>query len=330
MNMKRYGVKLMVAVGAAATAVMISVGVAGAAVGSPFFSPEQAGFAATGAHFRFVQSTVTLPDASNFSSEVAGFGLSVHLWSNNRVVVLGVSNSTTSGPYSAAVAVYNRTTHALICSTAAPTPCAGVPANWTDGTVNFPAGDVVTSSIFYDRAAGTTRFRVVDQTTMTTLTYTRSMSGQVWRQARVGAEFSPISPWRMGFTFNPPANVVRLATFRNCALTTTSGLHTSFFAPWVRHKIFMTSTGTVFGTDDAAPGDLFNGGRNFGVFLLPWQLRAVRHTSGGGRGSTAGFIRHRHEHGARHIRTAGDVVTVAAAPKPGLLSRLAGRLRRRR
>lgn len=267
--MKRYGVKLMAVAGAAVTAVMISAGAAGAAAGPPIFSPEQAGYAATGAHFRYVQTTVTLPDASNFSSEVNGFGLSVQLWSGNRVVVLGVSNSTTPGPYSAAVAVYNRKTHALICSTALPSPCAGTPADWTNATDSFPAGDAVTSSIYYNQALGTVRFAVVDATAMKTLTYTRFMFGQVWGQARVGAEFSAISPWRKGFTFDPPSSRTLLAVFENCRVTTTSGLRTGFYAPWVRHKIYMTDTGTAFGSRDAVPSDLFNSGKNFGVFLLP-------------------------------------------------------------
>jgi len=76
---------------------------AAAATGPAFYSPEQAGYVATGANFQYVQSTVRLPDASAFASEVAGFGVSVHLRTPYRVVVLGVSNSTTAGNYNAAV-----------------------------------------------------------------------------------------------------------------------------------------------------------------------------------------------------------------------------------
>ena len=52
---------------------------AAAATGPRYFSSEQAGYVATGAHFRRVQSTVRLPSAANFSSEVGGFGLSAQL-----------------------------------------------------------------------------------------------------------------------------------------------------------------------------------------------------------------------------------------------------------
>src|SRR6266700_1219150 len=112
-----------------------------ASVGPQFFSPEQAGYAATGAHFKYVQTSVKLPDASQFATNVAGFGFSVQLRTKFRVVVLGLSNTTTPGDYSAAVAVFNRTTHSLICSTAsASKPCPNVPSGWTSGKVSFPPG----------------------------------------------------------------------------------------------------------------------------------------------------------------------------------------------
>ena len=79
---------------------------AAAATGPRLFSPEQAGYVATGARFQAVQSSVRLPNAANFASEVAGFGVSAQLWTKFRVVVLGVSNSTTAGNYNAAVGHY--------------------------------------------------------------------------------------------------------------------------------------------------------------------------------------------------------------------------------
>ena len=90
-----------------------------------FFLPRQAGYVATAARFRRVQSTVRLPMAADFSSEVGGFGMSVQLWTKTRVVVLGVSNGTAPGPYNAAVAVFSPSTPRPDLQHAAPAPrCA--------------------------------------------------------------------------------------------------------------------------------------------------------------------------------------------------------------
>ena len=136
-------------------------------------SPEQAGYVATGARFQAVQSSVLLPDAANFASEVGGFGVSAQLWTKHRVVVLGVSNTTTAGNYFAAVAVFNRKTHALICSTAAsgPLQCPNVGSRWTDGSVSFAPGDDMTLTVIYDRAAGRDHFFVDDNTSGVSLSY---------------------------------------------------------------------------------------------------------------------------------------------------------------
>lgn len=151
-------------------------------------SPEQAGYVATGARFQAVQSSVLLPDAANFASEVGGFGVSAQLWTKHRVVVLGVSNTTTAGNYFAAVAVFNRKTHALICSTAAsgPLQCPNVGSRWTDGSVSFAPGDDMTLTVIYDRAAGRDHFFVDDNTSGVSLSYGGYVpgTGKNYTQAR--------------------------------------------------------------------------------------------------------------------------------------------------
>lgn len=67
-----------------------------AAVKPTTASPEQAGYVDTGARFLYVQARVTLPDASQFASEVGAYGLSVQLWSAAKVLVLGISTCTTA------------------------------------------------------------------------------------------------------------------------------------------------------------------------------------------------------------------------------------------
>ena len=244
---------------------------AAAATGPPFFSTEQAGYAATGARFQFVETTVRLPNAANFASEVAGFGVSAQLWTQFRVVVLGVSNTTTAGNYNAAVAVFNRTTHALICSTAASgaQKCPNVGSRWTDGSVSFAPGDDMTLAITYDRSTGRDHFFVDDNTTGVELFYSGYVpgTGKNYTQARVGAEFAA-SPWGT-FTYTAPAAETHLVTFRDSFLVTYSGSQSSFSSWWTHHKIVATSDGTSAGTVEVRPHNLFNFGANFGVYLQP-------------------------------------------------------------
>lgn len=244
---------------------------AAAAVGPRFFSPEQAGYVATGARFGIVESVPRLPNAANFAPELAGFGVSVQLWTRDRVVILGVSNSTTAGNYSAAVAVFNRTTHALICSTAASgaQKCPNVGARWTNGTVSFPPGHEVILRISYDRSTGRDHFFVIDEETGTALTYGgyRPGTGQNYTQARMGAEFAD-NPWGT-FSYHTPGTETRLVTFRGSFLVTYSGSESSLINWWTRHKVVATSNGSSAGTVRIRPHDLYNRGASFGIYLQP-------------------------------------------------------------
>jgi hypothetical protein len=244
---------------------------AAATVGPPYYSPEQAGYVATGARFQLVQSEVRLPNAANFATEVADFGVSVQLWTRYRVLVMGVSNSTTAGNYHAAVAIFNRRTHALICSTAASGAqrCPHTGSNWTNGSVSFPPGDNVMLDIVYDRATGRDNFFVQDLTAMVALAYHGYApgTGQNYRQARVGAEFAA-SPWG-SFSYTPAIAETHLVSFLNNDLGTYSGHHSSFASWWTRHKILATSNGSSTGTVEVRPHNLYHFGANFGVYLQP-------------------------------------------------------------
>jgi hypothetical protein len=253
-----------------------SAGIASAATGTVFYSHEQAGYAATGAHFQYVQSTVKLPDASQFASEVASYGVSVQLWTKYRVAVVKVSNSTvTAGShYGASVAVYSRTTHSLICSTASSTlPCPSVGSRWTDGSVDFAPGDDVTLAALYDRSTGIDHFYVDDETTGVELFYGGYVpgTGKVYGQARVGTEFSTTSPWG-AFGYSSPPAETHLVTFRDTVLLTYSGQWSTLTSWWTHHKIKATADGTSATPVEVAPHDLFNSGANFGVYLEPLPL----------------------------------------------------------
>jgi hypothetical protein len=248
---------------------------AGAVTGPTVASVQQAGYAATGAQFRNVRQSFTLPDASRFASEIQGFGLSVHLWSAHSVVVLGVSNGTTGGNYSAAAAVFNPVTKSLVCGTAGSGTglCAGVPANWTDGSVSFAPGDFVRESIFYSRSAGTTSFSVTDETSGQSLSYTRAAGrGISWNQARVGAEFG-CTPWASCLggpvPYNSPSDPVTLARISGAGLTTYSGHKAGLSSWWTDSKIEWTRNGKTTGAVNATASNLSSGGTAFRVTLQP-------------------------------------------------------------
>lgn len=268
----RSRIAIIISAIAAISGLAFLAGTASAATGSARYSPEEAGYAATGAHFRYVQTVVTLPNAAAFASEVSSYGLSVHLWSGNRVLVLKLQAGTAvSGPYKAVASAYDRTTHALICTTGSSTTCPNVGAAWLDTTRNsFAAGDTVLISEFYNRTSGYDQFTVSDQTSGQSLGFRLADStSELYGQARVGAEFG-CSPWAAcGLVYKAPALETRLVTFTTTRLTTYSGLKTSLSAPWTHSKIFMTANGTSSSPVEVAPHNLQNSGQNFGVFFEP-------------------------------------------------------------
>lgn len=264
----RSRIAIIISAIAAISGLAFLAGTASAATGSARYSPEEAGYAATGAHFRYVQTVVTLPNAAAFASEVSSYGLSVHLWSGNRVLVLKLKAGTAvSGPYKAVASAYDRTTHGLICTTDGNT-CPNVGAAWLDARNEFAAGDTVLISEFYNRTNGYDQFTVSDQTSGQSLGFRLADStSELYGQARVGAEFGS-TPWA-AVVYKAPALETRLVTFTTTRLTTYSGLKTSLSAPWTHSKIFMTADGTSTSPVEVAPHNLQNSGQNFGVFFEP-------------------------------------------------------------
>ena len=253
--------------GAAALAVTGLVGTASAATGATVATVEQAGYAATGAQFDNVQTSVYLRKPAQYASEVGGYGLSVQLWAANQLMVLGVSDSTSASPFSPAAAVFNPATKTLTCSTAGSgaQECPGTPANWTNGSVNYPAADTVTLQVSFSKSLGTVHFVVRDDTTGTSSGFTYDVGTSVsFTQARVGAEFGA-TPWSTP-TYNPPAAAVKLAAFTGTSLTSYTGHTATLLSWWTASQVQMTGPGSVV---EAAPSGLDSTGADFSVDLEP-------------------------------------------------------------
>lgn len=247
--------------GAAASGSIAGLAVAalpsGASVAPTVYTGEQAGYAATGAQFKSVTATVYLRKATQYASELQGYGYSVQLWSGGQLVVLGVSDSTASSPYSPGIAVFNPETHATICAENA--ACGD-----NFGATSFPAGHTVRLSLSYNRASGNVTAAVTDLTagTSTTSTY-QAGTGVSFRQARVGAE-DGITPFDNSVSYNHPAAAVKWGRFTAATVHNYKGKAFSlsqgqYFGVG---QVLMTSNGTPGGALEAAPASLSGGAFN--------------------------------------------------------------------
>jgi len=255
-------------------AVALAAGSAAASTGRVYYSPEQAGYAATGAHFKVVEVNVKLPDAGRFAREIGRLRLSVQLWTADTVVDLSVSACTDSScrpggspvtrKYRLAFRVFSRSTGALICSTSNST-CPRVPSSWNRARV--APSHTARLSLFYDHRTGFLDAQVNDHDY---LNYSPG-PGIVFNQARIGAEFGA-TPWSTT-PFRAPAVETRLATFgvpaNEAEIVTYSGHASGLISWWAHHRVKMTSDGTSAKAVEARPHGLSNFGRDFSVYLEP-------------------------------------------------------------
>ncbi len=256
--------------------VTLVAGSAAASAGPTFNSPEQAGYAATGAHFKEVDVWAKLPDAARFAREIGRLSLSVQLWDSTSVVDLSASACTdaTCKPggrpvtrdYSLGFTVFSRTTGALICATSNRT-CPNIPPAWN--RARFAPGRTLAFSLFYDPRAGFMEGQVNNQTYWG---YTPG-AGVVYTQARIGAEFGA-TPWSTT-PFRAPRTRTLVASFGvppappyMGELTTYSGGGDCLTGWYAHHSVKMTGSGTS-GHGEALAGALSYYGCDFGVYLEP-------------------------------------------------------------
>ena len=242
----------------------VAVTAASAATGSTVPTAEEAGYQFTGAQFRNAQATVYLRNASQYSASVSGLGQSVQFWGGGNVYVLGVSDSTTASPYSPAVAVFNNSTHALVCATSNNT-CAGTPASWTSGAVSYPVGHSVQEEISYNTANGDLTFTVNDTTAHTSSGFTLNIgTGVSFKEVRIGSEFGD-TPWSAP-AFTAPASQAKVAAFSGGQLTNYKGTRYGFSGYFTTSPLIMTGPGSV---TEANAGPLNSTADGFSTYLVP-------------------------------------------------------------
>lgn len=191
-----------------------AAGVASAAPPPPISSNEQAGVAAFGAQFRYVQSTSSLRNPAQYASYFHLYRYSLQLRSPAQVLQFYVGTNTGSRTYRACAKIYNPSTHTLTRDLG----CGG----------SFPAGDTVTESISYNPDTHMVSFRARDSAGAT-VHVSFADTAQSFRQARIGIELGP-NPWSSPSLTRSPS-VLELGRFTNCTLTSYSG-HTDGFISW--------------------------------------------------------------------------------------------------
>ena len=238
---------------------------ASAATGKVVPTKEEAGYQFTGAQFRYAQATVYLRNASQYSAYVGGLGQSVQFWGGGAVYVLGVSDTTSTSPYSPAVAVFNNSTHALVCATSNNT-CAGTPSSWTSGSVSYPSGRPVQEEIYYNTGNGDLTFTVNDLTAKTSSGFTMNIgTGVSFKEVRIGSEFGD-DPWTPPSSFTAPAAQTKLAAFSGGRLTNYKGTRYGFSGYFTTSPLIMTGAGSVTEADVGALNSTADG---FSTFLEP-------------------------------------------------------------
>ena len=248
-------VALALPAGLAATA-------ASAATGPVTPTKEQAGYQFTGAQFRYAQATVYLRNASQYSASIGGLGQSVQFWGGGRVYVLGVSDTTSSSPWSPNVAVFNNSTHALVCA-ASLANCQDASGGF--GSTSYPVGHSVQEEIFYNQGNGGLSFTVNDLTAHTTSVFTLNVgTGVSFKEVRIGSEFGD-TPWSPP-AFTPPAAQMKVAAFSGGQLTNYKGTKLAFSGYFTTSPLIMTGPGSV---TEANAGPLNSTANGFSTFLVP-------------------------------------------------------------
>jgi hypothetical protein len=250
----------------AAAALALPVGLiataASAATGPVTPTKEEAGYQFTGAQFRYAQTSVYLRNATQYSASIGGLGQSVQFWGGGRVYVLGVSDTTTTSPWSPNVAVFNNSTHALVCAAS----LANCPdASGGFGSTSYPVGHTVQEEIFYNQGNGDLTFTVNDLTAHTTSVFALNVgTGVSFKEVRIGSEFGD-TPWDAP-AFTPPASQTKVAAFSGGQLTNYKGTRFGFSGYFTTSPLIMTGPGSV---TEANAGPLNSTANGFSTFLVP-------------------------------------------------------------
>jgi hypothetical protein len=267
------------ALASAALVLILPTGGADASTGPALASPEQAGYAVTGARFTTAETWVRLPNPAQFAGEVGRLAMSVQMQTSALIIDLSVTACTDascraggkplSHRYRLEFAVYRRATRSLVCSTSAAGSlrCPGVPASWNRARI--APGRIAMMTISYPVPHDALLISVNNQQ----YTYFPVGTHTVFGQASIGVEFGT-TPWARA-SFRAPRKTVAVASFDRptpppyfAEFATRSGSAGGIASWWADHRVQMTG-GSSGRRVEAAPGGLFDDGYGFTVYLEP-------------------------------------------------------------
>jgi hypothetical protein len=244
--------RIFTAAAASAALAFVAAGTALASTGPRAYTTDSAGFAASGARFRYVQDTAYIRVPAKFAAFDDGVSWETHLFGVRTSDGAAVSADINIGGDPQTEATY----HAWA-------DVNGQPLTLNGDTTGLSGGQSFTEKIYYDRASGVVSLNAYDVN-----------GDSAFGQAFVGRDISFRNPrivggFDPGSSFTAPSAPLTLARFSGVRLTTYSGHHGDL-SDWYSHnKVFATSDGTSAGHVRAAPSNLSNGGSAFTVYIEP-------------------------------------------------------------
>jgi hypothetical protein len=198
------------------------------------YARGHAGYNMTGGGWRFrrIETTLTVP-ASTTRATRAQIALANLDWGLSYVYI---DVNSGGGPGSISYGIFGDTAKTL--------------------AVAPSAGDQVTISIYYDRAAAQNRFTAIDLSTGARATAVESLRTAV------------VDAWVFGFgpRWSLASSTSRLWAFKDTSLTSYNGTHGGILGPWNTYRIIGTRGGTSTGKVVLWPAYPSNGGHNFGIW----------------------------------------------------------------
>ena len=205
---------------------------------------SRAGYMDSGRWFRFVGTTVKVPDVGTYDhyAKVALRGQNV------AGVTLGIRPGGGAGSVGWAVGV--------------------APFGMGGSTLNIaPAvGDTVRLSLYYDKTGGGVIATATDLTTKATAAQTISEGKTaIFNKVEIGTVLkNPASS---------PTGDYRLWQYTDTAVTTTTGIHGTVTGPWTTSMVIDTINGQAGGQVVMSPSFLFNDHANFGVWARAYLTK---------------------------------------------------------
>ena len=246
--MRRHITRVLYAAAAAGIA-FLTLGLAGAgapataaapSLGPPLYTLSQAGYQCDGRWFRFVSTTVTIPQRT--VPKAYGGYLTIALeHAPVNMPMASINMDPGGGP--GTVGWY----------------AGGQPGSGTFA-LSPKVGDQLAVSIYYDRSSHVS-FTVTDLTQGITKTAQSTVGNVVYNTVGlVGAAKGE----------SPPATDTRMWKVADTHLTTYTGARGTVTGPWQTSPMIATTNGTATGAVMMSPSGLWNQDQNFGIWLRHW------------------------------------------------------------